>query len=321
MRSVCAREMYPGDIVPNSKLKRKKIENATLPPPILNHTMAEKVESLTSSGSVIQTTNSFNNNGSTTTNNKRPQLDLATGYAILKYAYDHWSFDNSPTKCNNGDYDDDDGGSGSYFSFFGFGSLISGGRGYAEQKKELGILEKRKRLSYLEAKEENVRDIDLEFLKRHNITLEVLLTAIDYNGDKGVPITELKSAHIVNTFHDLCELKYEHRNLTLNRRCFNVGHIVQCFLMDANSLQLDIADVIRCQFTPAELESLQLSLPEWIEEGAIKFHHFSQLRYKPLDLARLGIRRFHLKKLGITYDTAIEMFRWTPTEFNTLDVY
>lgn len=177
---------------------------------------------------------------------------------------------------------------------------------------ERSFIEKSKLLWDLRPVKENVRFIDKWFLLKYDITINILLTCCK------VEITNLKAAGIINNYDDLCELGFEVSDLVINRELFNVNHIVQLFGMDAQSLGIILGDLLFCKFLPAELMTLNFSLPKMIESGGICGRHFELLGYDLSSLRQLGLTREHLKKLGITYPIAVNVFRWNPNEMREM---
>ena len=133
-----------------------------------------------------------------------------------------------------------------------------------------------------------------------------------------VEITNLRKAGIAATYDDLCDIGFQLTDLVVNRSLFNVGHIVQLYGMDAVSLNLSVDDLMICKFLPAELLTLQFSLPGLIEAGGIRGRHLQILGYSLSNLIQLGLTKKHLKLLGITMPIAINTLRWNPMEVNQM---
>lgn len=177
---------------------------------------------------------------------------------------------------------------------------------------ERSFIEKSKLLWELRPVKENIRFIDKWFLQKYGITINILLTCCK------VEITNLKAAGIISNYEDLCELGFKVSDLVVNRELFNVNHIVQLFSMDADSLGIILGDLLSCKFLPAELMTLNFSLPKMIEGGGIFDRHLRLLGYDLSSLRQLGLTREHLKKLGITYPIAVNVFKWNPSEMSEM---
>lgn len=233
-------------------------------------------------------------------------LDEKTGLAILTYLYNSKSlFGDDDT----GDDDDDD----AYYNNNNRGSssfipLPQKKKGY----ESVSIVQKTKALYNLYPRVDNIRFIDRWFLIKHGLTLYILLTECQ------VEITNLKKAGIVATFDDLLEIDFQITDLVVNRELFNVGHIVQLYGMDATTLKLGIEDLIECQFKPAELLTLQFSLPDMIENDGMRGRHLQTLGYDLQSLILLGLNKKHLRKLGVTLPIAVSRLGWSFKEVNEM---
>lgn len=225
-------------------------------------------------------------------------LDEKTGLAILTYVYDNKSlfYDED---------DEDDRPAIPESSFFGLPSK-------KKSANERSLIEKGKTLMNLYPRKDNIRFIDKWFLMKHKLTVEILISECK------VEITNLKRAGILSTFEDLCEVGFRLKDLVLDRELFNVGHIVQLYGMDANSLDLTLEDLLECHFIPAELLTLQFSLPDMIENTGICGRHVQRLGYDLQSLIQLGLTKKHLKKLGITYPIAVNVMKWDPKEVSQM---
>lgn len=241
----------------------------------------------------IQPSSSFSSSSST----NRRILDEKTGLAILTYVYDRQSLFNNASPV----VEEKKAPVSSFFVL-------------PEKKPatERSFIEKSKLLWDLRPVKENIRFIDKWFLQKHGITVNILLTCCK------VEITNLKAAGIISNYEDLCELDFKLNDLVVNRELFNVNHMAQLFNMDANSLGIILGDLLSCKFLPAELMALNFSLPALIDNGGILDRHLHLLGYDLSSLRQLGLTREHLKKLGITYPIAINVFKWSPSEMNQM---
>lgn len=223
-------------------------------------------------------------------------LDEKTGLAILTYVYDR--------KSLFYDDDDDEREDEAVPSFF----VLPGKKTTNEQS----FIEKSKTLINLYPRKDNIRFIDKWFLLKHKLTIAILLSECK------VEISNLRIAGIVTTFDDLLELGFRLSDLVINRELFNVGHIVQLFGMTAETLNITLQDLLECLFLPAELATLQFSLPLYIEENDVRGCHIQRLGYDLKSLVQLGIQKKHLKILGITYPIALNTMKWHPKEVNQM---
>lgn len=232
----------------------------------------------------------------------KKELDEKTGLSILSYLYN--------SKSLFGDDEEEEGTIDAmpHTDADFFGSLPERKRSETEPT----LFQKSKMLFNLYPKCDNIRFIDKWFLKKHKLTIRILLAECD------TEITNLKKAGIVNNYDDLCELGFDMTDLVFNRTLFNAGHMVQLFDMDASTLDICVDDLRHCHFTPAELMTLRFSLPDLIETNGLKARHLLQLGYNLSSLRQLGLNRAHLKQLGITMPIAINTFKWSPKEVNEM---
>ena len=177
---------------------------------------------------------------------------------------------------------------------------------------ERTLIEKGISLLNLYPKKDNIRFIDKMFLVRHGLSITVLITECK------VGITNLKAAGILSTYQDLCDLGFSLKDLVIDRELFGVNHIVQLYDMDATSLGIHVHNLIECRFSPAELMTLGLSIPDMIEEKGITARHIHLIGYSLANLRQLGVTKEHMRQLGITYPMAVNVFKWDHREWNMM---
>lgn len=232
------------------------------------------------------------------------ELDEKTGLAILAYLYE------SKSLFGNDEEEDDDDMAfnrkpATADPFFRLPEK-------SVRPEQRTLLERGKTLFKLYPRKENIHFITKSFLIKHGLTIRVLLLECE------TEIANLWKAGIATTYEDLCDLGFQLRDLVVSTNLFNVGHIVQLYKMDATSLNICIDDLLECRFVPSDLDTLQFSLPDLIESGGIKARHLQLLGYSLASLCMLGLRKAHLRKLGITMPIAINEMKWHPNEVSKM---
>ncbi len=233
-------------------------------------------------------------------------LPESSGLSILKYVYDAFSImDAIPLHYNAPDLPGD--------SFFGI-SHSNGVEGV------MSMIEKARFLATLYPRVENIPRITRSFLQRHGITVGCLLTKCR------VPIIDLWSAGICTTLDDLCDLGFQITDLTNqtgDTRLFNVNHMMQLFKAGASEMAahpviaLDVRHLVVARFSPADLQALDVSLPDMIEKQQIALRHLRDMGYATRDLYALGVRLSHLRALGIgSPELATRLVGWPAKEFS-----
>ena len=225
------------------------------------------------------------------------QIEESSGLAILNYLYDREKLfearQHLPITVEP--YAD---------SFLGFMKRNTSISSSSNNNREPGLFERAGLIASLYPSKTNLAQINKRFLMQHQMTINELLTVCE------VPITDLWKAGITRCYRDLQDLKFQMRDLTVNKECFKADHMVQLFQMNARTLAIDLEDLLVCKFTPAELVTLQFSLPDMIEQGQIRAQHLKPIGYSLEDLILLGFSREHLKMLNIGPQLARDL-RWS----------
>lgn len=229
-----------------------------------------------------------------------PPLDETTGLTILNYIYESESLFQSKNQMIQQ-------APTSSGSFFGLG-FLRGATSQVVPKENPSLIDQGKLLYSLYPRKDNISQIDKYFLMKHNMSINILIL------DCNVPITNLRAAGIITSYEDLCDLGFEPQDLNINRELFNVGHMVQLFKMNATSMDFGLEELLTCKFCPADLLTLQFSLPGLIEDRGIQAKHLKALNYSLPDLMSLGFNRSHLQLLNINPT----QMGWAPRDVNQL---
>jgi hypothetical protein len=145
----------------------------------------------------------------------------------------------------------------------------------------------------------NIQRIDKTVLVKNGVTLGVLIE------ECGVAISNLRQANILNTFEDLLDLGFCAEDLTRNRLLFSCQSFKQVFKADYHTMvrhgvPFDVSHLLKCKFTPQELDTLNYSLDTLIQAGGIDRDLLMKLNFSLADLVQLHFRGEHLKMLKIS---------------------
>ena len=159
----------------------------------------------------------------------------------------------------------------------------------------------------------NIKNINIKILEKNKITIKDLIHECK------VSITDLKAAGIINNLDDLIKLKFYIRDLTLNRNLFSVDKLTNLFNIyykDLKEYQIGITpnNIIKCNFFPSELLTIQFDMTSLYEQG-IRKNHMIEMRFKLSDWRLLGFNYEFAKKLNINWDSIINEFRWDKKEY------
>ena len=295
--------MFPCELLPNTALivRTRKIHKQNRKPDERHHS-----------------NKAYNSVTTTRTTSVDQELEESSGLAILKYLYDKYSFFDDIPRFE------------STPSTLAIDSYFQGGYGGGIQQHQTkndkcvtsGVMSMGEKVAFLQSVKpvrENIPRITLQFLAKHHFTIAILVR------ECGVPMANLKKAGILTSLADLMALDFQLTdltNLTGNIECFNVGHLKQLFKTNAAKLRdegpgFDLLLLIECQFAPADLEMLEFSLPQLIEDGGVAPRYFAQLPYSPETLITMGLDRTHLRMLGLSSANAAQaIMGWTPRQFN-----
>jgi hypothetical protein len=168
------------------------------------------------------------------------------------------------------------------------------------------------------------KEVSLRWLVDNGVTLRDILTAPDLR----MTMTDLFSAGIVRTFHDLLQLRFRAEELTLNRAAFGCTHFVQLFggsyqmlLHSELSGGFSIENMMQANppFTCGELQTLGVTARDLIltDDGrpldGFKISTLGFLSLTPQDWAALGLEAHHLEAYKLT-PAAAKRIGWDPYE-------
>lgn len=182
-------------------------------------------------------------------------------------------------------------------------------------KKEMNLLDRVSDYLSIESKG-LIKLIDRDLLVENGITIEDLV------GPKcDIGISDLKNAGIVTNVHDLRLLGFKMSDVVINRRRFQAQQLADLFQLNYHLLRkmkgvnFGILDMLRCQFSPNELQALDVSFDYMIRNNSLNADQLLLLNFSLQDLVSLHFHRDHLEILDITTSQQVRAFGWGSSEF------
>lgn len=155
--------------------------------------------------------------------------------------------------------------------------------------------------------------IDIEFLKKHGITLGILISEI------GVKMSDMYAGDVLRSFKDLVEIGFQSIDLVRDRELFNCDMLGNLYnanyqTIRENAISFDVRDIVHGEFLASELHALGYNLEDPIEKGHIVLPILKTLNFSLKGLVLIGFRKEHLKKLKIGKREALDL-EWDEYEY------